>query len=1039
MRDRSEIAGVMDNDMLETEPQMISANVPLVRVVLVAHDPGEWFEEVLVALGAQDHRELEVLVVDAGKRKGLAERVTPVLPWAEIVPFADDCGFGEAANVVLQHPQVGVFHLFLHDDLVLDGTAVRRMVECAMEANAGVIGPKIFDGSESQHLEDMGAWVDRYGGAVPRFDKGEVDQGQYDADREVFACAESAVLVRTDLFYAVEGFDPEVHYFDGALDLCWRARLAGAIVMTEPTAVGWRIGGRRIRRGWPDPQRLRPRHRLRLTLVNQEPLYRGLAIGELALATLFGVVCGLFTGRFRHIRGLLGSWTWNLARLRSARERRDLLKPHFQGDQARLYVRHRVPHRSFRRAVTGRASVGTGSEAPGRLRLQQLWAALLGPGGATLLVGGVVLGFGSRHLVISGLPSFGRFQAFPLIPWDLVQSWWTGWRSTGTGIDSPPSEVFLFLGLLSRVVPIGAENLLSLAVLAAFPVGAVGIWRLVQPIGGGRSRAVAVLTYLAVPLPYNAMAEGRLAPLAAYAFLPWIARRFAVAQGVVPYGKIGSVSEAISKKIGLLEEVLVGGLVITLAIAFEPSVALLGGLVFCGLVSGSLLAGSSAGLARLVVVTFASVVVAALVHLPRLDRVARGDFLSAFIEPTDWKAGDLNTPEIFLLDTGPFGLGYLGCALLVAPLVALWMARGWYLAVAIRAWFVAVAGFGLTWFLNQGWWSGPMPAAELVLIPAALGLSWAAAVGVASIGVKVSERSFGWGHLARAVTTVAVSLMVVPVVVGSLDGRWGLPEKGLDAALPIFDESGSRGSGRVIWLGDPSLLPAAGVIIQPGLAMAVTDGPPNILDQSPLRVTDGLGFEELQEVVVKLMTGRLSRFGGEVADWGVENLVIVNRSAAAPYAANEKFPPAELVARLDRQLDLRRVGGLNRAVIVYRNTAVEPIHAVVRDRTGRATPVSVERLAWGRLEITSPVAGTYRAKLGPSDWWKLSYDREIAPTSNGSGGLPVTRVKAGETFSLALDNGKTNTVYRKRQVVIFAMLLVVTSWAYFGRVSRREE
>ena len=150
-------------------------------------------------------------------------------------------------------------------------------------------------------------------------------------------------------------------------------------------------------------------------------------------------------------------------------------------------MRHDVPHRSFHRAVTGGASVGTGSEAPSRLRLHQLWSALLGPGGIALLVGGAVLGFGSRHLLTRGLPDIGRFQAVPSEPFDLARSWWTGWRPTGGGIASPPNEGMAFLGFVGQVFPWSGTVLLAAAVLAAFPVGAVGVWRLVRPIGGGRS------------------------------------------------------------------------------------------------------------------------------------------------------------------------------------------------------------------------------------------------------------------------------------------------------------------------------------------------------------------------------------------------------------------------------------------------------------------------------------------------------------------------------------------------------------------------
>ena len=1017
---------------------------PLVGLVLVAHDPGDWFEDVLAAIGAQDHSDLDVLVVDAGRRKGLAERVAAVLPWAEVTPAPGDPGFGAAANVAMGRTHGGAFHLFLHDDLVLDGTAVRRMVECALGSNAGIVGPKVLDGSDPRHLEDMGSWVDRYGAAVPRFEPGELDQGQYDADREVFATSESALLVRSDLFEAIGGFDPEIRFLDGSLDLCWRARLAGASVLTAPTAVGRSVGGRRTRRRRTDPQRLRPRHKLRMTLVNQDPVHRGTAVAELMLATLLGVAYGLLVGRFRHIRGLVAAWPWNLRRMASARSRRATVDHHFGGDQARLYVRHDVPHRSFHRAVTGGASVGTGSEAPGRLRLHQFWSALLGPGGIALLVGGAVLGFGSRHLLTRGLPAIGRFQAIPSEPFDLALSWWTGWRPTGGGIASPLNEGFALIGLAGQVFPWGGAVLLATAVLATFPIGAVGVWRLVRPIGGGRSRAVAVLTYLAVPLPYNSLAEGRLAPLAAYAALPWVAHRLAVAQGVVPYGRKGGDPGPGTRLGGLWGEALVTGLVLAVAIGMEPTVVVLAGVVATGLVVGSILAGSLAGISRLLLVATGATVVSALLHAHQLDRLPGGDHVAAFVEPGTWAPADLGIPTILRFDTGPFGGGHLGWALLVIPVLALLTASGWRLALVVRALIVAAGGFGLAWVLDQGWWSGSMPAAELVLVPAALGLAWAAAVGAASIGAGIYGRAFGWRHFLPPVAALALLVGVAPVVAASLDGRWGLPPRGLDAALPIFGDEGgvaydgSRGGvGRVLWLGEPSILPAAGIALDDGLAMALTDGAPDLSDQVPFRASDGSGIREVRTAMLELLEGRTSRLGVEVADWGIQHLVVVERSAAAPYTAVEPPPPEELMAALTRQLDLERVEGLNRSVTVFRNTVAEPVHAVVRDRTGSAVPVAVERPAWDRFEVVPPVDGTFRAMVGPSGWWSLEPIEGAGSVEVVEGPFPSARIAAGTRAAIVMDAEVGSRGVRTRQSAIVVVVLLATSWAHVGRGRRR--
>ncbi|MEE1566156.1 MAG: hypothetical protein V1249_14365, partial [Acidimicrobiales bacterium] len=338
-----------------------------------------------------------------------------------------------------------------------------------------------------------------------RLHPGEVDQGQYDVTPDVFAVAEAALLVRTDLFAAVGGFDPEIRFLDGHIDLCWRACLAGATVTTAPTAVGRTVSGDPSARRGTNPAILRPRHRLRMSLTNQAAGRSATVVAELAAATVLGVAYGLLTGRFRHVWGLVSAWPWNLGRHSGVRHRRRIIARHRRVDPARVVAGPDMPHHAIRRAVTGRAPYGTGDEAPGNIAFHNIWSALLGPGGVALMASAAVLGFGSRHLLTRGLPAVGRLQALPADPMDLVRSWWHGWRPTGTGVSTTGPDALALLGVVARLMP-GNDNLIWTAVvLAALPVGALGVWRLVRPVGGGRSRAAAVLTYLAVPLPYDAL------------------------------------------------------------------------------------------------------------------------------------------------------------------------------------------------------------------------------------------------------------------------------------------------------------------------------------------------------------------------------------------------------------------------------------------------------------------------------------------------------------------------------------------------------
>ncbi|MEO2171647.1 MAG: glycosyltransferase, partial [Acidimicrobiales bacterium] len=378
-----------------------------VLAVLVAGDPGPSLDVVMAGLASQDHPRLEALVVDAGippaaaGEPTLVERVGRLLPGSTIARMEGNPGFGAAVAAGLT-ARSGVtppsFLLLLADDVLLVDTAVRRMVEHALESNAGIVGAKVLVHDGSRTLDDLGSSVDRLGTPVPLVEPGELDQGQYDTAGDVLAVSGAAVLVRTDLFEALGGIDPEVHGADGLVELCWRARLLGAAVATAPTAVARRVdtgsypldpsdpseghaaGGsgngtvgrrrpvRRRTREHPGSSSQRARNRLRMVLVCHRPARTAAAVAGLLLATFVGAVYGLATGRFRHAAGLVGAWPWNLRRLSSVRRRRSLM-PAPDATASASVARLEVPHRAFRRVVTGRDLTGSDDRSPIQLRL----------------------------------------------------------------------------------------------------------------------------------------------------------------------------------------------------------------------------------------------------------------------------------------------------------------------------------------------------------------------------------------------------------------------------------------------------------------------------------------------------------------------------------------------------------------------------------------------------------------------------------------------------------------------------------------------
>jgi GT2 family glycosyltransferase len=131
--------------------------VPPVVAVVVAHDPGPWFEACLVSLIDEDYPNLSVLVVDAASAEPLAPRVAAVTPDVFIHRLDENRGFGPSANVVTRLVEGSTHFLFCHDDVILEPDCLGRLVEEAFRQNAGIVGPKLVDPEEPDHILQLGA------------------------------------------------------------------------------------------------------------------------------------------------------------------------------------------------------------------------------------------------------------------------------------------------------------------------------------------------------------------------------------------------------------------------------------------------------------------------------------------------------------------------------------------------------------------------------------------------------------------------------------------------------------------------------------------------------------------------------------------------------------------------------------------------------------------------------------------------------------------------------------------------------------------
>jgi GT2 family glycosyltransferase len=994
----------------------VPAVIPPVVVVVVAHNPGDWFPETLASLANQTYPNTSVLVIDAGSDVELQPVIAAAAPDAHVRRIEENPGFGPAANQVLTAVEGASFYLFCHDDVRLEPDVVQVMVEEAFRSNAGMVGAKVVEWNDPNRILQVGMGADKTGAPAPLVERGELDQEQHDAVRDVFYIPGAATLVRGDLFTALGGFDPGIELLGEDLDLSWRAHVVGARVLVAPGARIAHLEALGQRRPVDDRRRLQMRHRLRTSRVSYTRWSRLRVMPQAALLALGEFLFGVVTGRFHHAADVVAAWTWNTHHRRSIRERRRLLAEHRRvsdRDVRRLQIRGSARMAAFLRGQLGLdesrlgdnrlgTMTGAGRDLVTNLRSARARSSLV----AWLAVL-ALLAFGSRELMTGGIPVVGQFVNYPGHPSALFQQWLSGFRGTGLGSEQAAPTLLGVLGGLGYLF-LGAMGLLrTVLVVAALPLGALGIWRLARPLGSRRARITALVVYVCLPVGINAMARGRWDGLVIYGLVPWMANQLVKGSQLAPFGPVGGdVGPGVADR-PVWQRILLLGVVTALAAMVEPvAVVIVVALGVC-FALGGLLSGQVRGALRLIGVAVAGAAVATLLQLPWSAALATGGW-RAFVGLSSTGGQALSLGAILRFQTGPFGSAPLGWVFLPAGLLVLVIGRSWRLGWAVRCWVVVVASAGLV-FAAQAAPPGWFPAPEVLLAPGAMALALATGLGMAAFEIDLPDYHFGWRQIASVVAGAALILGVFPLVGASMTGQWGLPTSDFSSTLSnLGAKDGDSGPYRVLWLGDASLVPgapwrlAAPGIDQLGTGQVLsyatsTGGSADVSDLLP--GPDSGATQQLTQTLRIAGAGDTTRLGALLAPMGVRYVVVPLADAPKPFNTGPTSQPTAVLSMLNAQLDLADVDVIE-GVEVFRNASWGPTRAQLPAHTALARPTSslASRVAPGLAGAPTalPHTSSYQSFAGPVTKAQTVYLSEAASSrwSLHVDGRPVSRTDA---------------------------------------------
>ena len=1046
--------GLYPSPIVETPAQSRPA-APAVVAVVVTKDAGPWLDQAVEALAAQDYSNLAVLYIDAASTTDPTPRIAASLPHAYVRRLDEDRGFGASANHVGEIVDGAAFYCFLHDDAAPTPGAIRTMVNEAVRSNAGIVGCKLVRLDDHRRLLQVGESVDKTGERSTVVEPGELDQEQYDAVRDVFVVPGACTLIRADLFEAIGGFDEGIDLLNDDLSLCWRAHVAGARVVVAPDAVvghAEALGERSdtsLRR-----QRL-VRHRLRTMLSCYSRWHLVRVVPQAMLVAALEIVYSVLVGRRDQAGDVIAAWRWNWRRrgeIRALHHRIEAFRGVPDAEIRRFQVRGFSRLNAFLRGSGGRG--GNRSD-----RAQESWHALaqgvrsgelrwpLAAWVVTLLI----VTFGSRHLLLDPIPAVGGFLPFDEDPGGLLDAYLSGWRTTGLGSSAPAPTAFGLLAALGALF-LGAMGLLrQVLLLGAVLAGLVGAYRLLRPTGSPRAQAAALVVYGAIPLAYDAIADARWGSLAVYAAAPWLLGQLGRAAGWSPFGDVGGEVGPTVHPHRALPRTAAIGLLLALVAALEPAVLPVVLVALAGLALGSVLAGATSGLGRLLLCGVGGVAVAVVLHLPwALDFLLPGSTWSQVVGHAGLAEGP-TLGALLRFDVGPVGGSALAYGFPLAGALPLLIGRDWRFEWAVRAWTMALCLIALTWAADGDRLPFALPPAETMLAPAAAGLALALGLGVVAFEQDLRAYHFGWRQLASIAAGVALLVGAVPTLLDAGNGRWYLPAGGLDTTFAFLEED--EPGFRVLWIGHPDVLPLPGHALDvPGddpsdehVVFATSDeGLPSITDAWP---TSEEGPTRLVADAVRLAAdGQTSRLGRLLAPMAIRYIVVPDASAPRPLGGVRRPAPATVVDTLGDQLDLAALP-VNPAYTVYRNEAALPTPALVPAGAGDglafdvgvddlegAEPVLATREGPTRWTDDVPAGARVLHSAAADDGWELTVGGEGSPRQKLFGWAQGFEPEASGDAVLRYDTDPLRYGVLALQLVLWLLAL---RWA--RRVRRRDD
>ena len=248
---------------------------PKVSIIIVNYNGKELLQKCLDSLLKVNYDNFEIILVDNNSTDGSVEFITKNYPSLIIIKLDSNKGFAEPNNVAAKISK-GKYLLFLNNDTVVTPNFISEMVK-VMETDKKIAVCQSLLLKPDGSVDSSGDFIDHLG--VVYNSKTKIDE-----IREVSSARGASMLVRSDIFEKLDGFDQKFFITFEDVDLCWRSWILGYRVLIIPTSIVYHEGGITIKKIKSEIAFHGFKNQLAMKITNFEPI---LAIRNMML--FFGI------------------------------------------------------------------------------------------------------------------------------------------------------------------------------------------------------------------------------------------------------------------------------------------------------------------------------------------------------------------------------------------------------------------------------------------------------------------------------------------------------------------------------------------------------------------------------------------------------------------------------------------------------------------------------------------------------------------------------------------------------------------------------